>query len=88
MEREDLRKKLLDLIEEETWERPTAFEDGVQLREELELDSVDMLSVSLRAEEQLGISMGSGDFVGLETVGDLLNKIQAKLAAKGQSKAA
>lgn len=88
MDRESLRKTLLDLVEQETWERPENLADSVNLRDGLKLDSVDMLSISLRAEEQLGITIDSSDFATVQTVGDLLDTLQCKLAAKNQPKAA
>ena len=88
MDRQALRETLLDLLEQETWERPEQFDDTVKLREGLKLDSVDLLSVTLRAETQLGISLQSRDFDRITTVGDLLDAIAAKLAAKTNAKAA
>jgi acyl carrier protein len=88
MDREQLRHKLVDLIEQETWERPEDFSDGVKIREGLKLDSVDLLSVMLKAESQLGVSLDSRDFDKITTVDDLLATIERKMAARAQSKAA
>ncbi len=88
MDREQLRHALVDLIEQETWERPEDFSDGVKIREGLKLDSVDLLSVMLKAETQLGVSLDSRDFDKITTVGDLLNTIERKMAARSQNKAA
>jgi acyl carrier protein len=88
MDRQALRETLLDLLEHETWQRPEKFDDSVRLREGLNLDSVDLLSVTLRAETQLGINLNSRDFDKILTVGDLLDVIDAKLSAKSRSKAA
>ena len=88
MDREQLRETLLDVLEQETWERPKDFSDKVKVREGLKLDSVDLLSVMLRVETQLGISLESRDFEKVNTVGDLLDVIGAKLAARPQTKAA
>jgi acyl carrier protein len=88
MDREQLRTSLLDLLEQETWERPERFTDDVRIREGLKLDSVDLLGVMLRAEATLGVSLDSRDFDKIATVGDLLDTIVRKVAAKTQSKAA
>jgi acyl carrier protein len=88
MDRQTLRNVLLDILEQETWERPADFSDDVKIRDGLKLDSVDLLSVMLRAEAQLGISLSSRDFDKITTVGHLLDAIHAKIAAKPQSKAA
>ena len=58
------------------------------IREELKLDSVDLLSVMLRVETQLKISLNSKDFEKVVTVGDLLDVIQIKLHEAAAKKAA
>ena len=88
MDRQQLRETLLDVLEQETWERPANLADDVKIREGLKLDSVDLLSVMLRVETQLGISLNSRDFEKVVTVGDLLDVIQSKLAAGPVRKAA
>jgi acyl carrier protein len=88
MDRQQLRETLLNVLEQETWERPANLADHVKIREGLKLDSVDLLSVMLRVETLLGISMDSRDFEKVVTVGDLLDTIQGKLAAKNVRKAA
>jgi acyl carrier protein len=88
MDRQQLRETLLDVLEQETWERPANLADDVKIREGLKLDSVDLLSVMLRVETQLKISLNSSDFEKVVTVGNLLDVIQAKLAAGPASKAA
>ena len=88
MDRQQLRETLLDVLEQETWERPANLADDVKIREGLKLDSVDLLSVMLRVETQLSISLDSRDFEKVNTVGDLLDVIQAKLAAAPARKVA
>lgn len=88
MDRQTLRTKLLDIFEQETWERPENLTDEMTIREGLKLDSVDVLSVALRVESELGVTLGSDDFGRIHTVGDLLDTIQSKLASKSKAKAA
>ena len=88
MDRQQLRETLLDVLEQETWERPANLADHVKIRDGLKLDSVDLLGVTLRVENQLGISLEARDFEKIVTVGDLLNAIEGKLAAAGNRKAA
>jgi acyl carrier protein len=88
MDRQQLRETLLDVLEQETWERPTNLADEVKIRDGLKLDSVDLLGVTLRVENQLGISLDARDFEKIVTVGDLLSAIEAKLAAADKRKAA
>lgn len=88
MDRQTLRETLLDIVEQETWSRPEDLSDAMQLREGLNLDSVDMFSVMMRIESKLDIKLASTDYVGIESVGDLLDLLEAKLAASTKSKAA
>ncbi|HEY2413502.1 MAG TPA: acyl carrier protein [Pirellulaceae bacterium] len=88
MDRKQLRQTLLDVLEQETWERPENLADDVKIREGLKLDSVDLLSVMLRVETQLKISLNSRDFEKVVTVGDLLDVIQSKLPEAAAKKAA
>lgn len=88
MDRHQLRQTLLDVLEQETWERPENLADDVKIREGLKLDSVDLLSVMLRVETQLKISLNSKDFEKVVTVGDLLDVIQTKLHEAAAKKAA
>jgi acyl carrier protein len=88
MDRQAIRTKLLDIFEQETWERPEKMDDDVRIREGLKLDSVDVLSIALRLETELGVTLDSSDFGHILTVGDLLDTIQAKMAAKSKSQAA
>ena len=88
MDRQQLRETLLDVLEQETWERPANLADHVKIRDGLKLDSVDLLGVTLRVENQLGISLDARDFEKIVTVGDLLTAIEGKLAAAENRKAA
>lgn len=88
MDRQQLRETLLDVLEQETWERPANLADHVKIRDGLKLDSVDLLGVTLRVENQLGISLEARDFEKIVTVGDLLTAIEGKLAAAKNRKAA
>ncbi|HEX5105918.1 MAG TPA: acyl carrier protein [Pirellulaceae bacterium] len=88
MDRQTLRAKLIDIFEQETWQRPESLDDDVAIREGLNLDSVDVLSIALRVESEIGVSLDSGDFAKIQTVGGLLDTIQAKLAAKDRARAA
>ncbi len=85
MDRQTLRTRLLDIFEQETWERPENLTDDMTIREGLKRDSVDVLSVALRLESELGVTLGSDDFGRIQTVGDLLDTIQAKLSAKSKA---
>ncbi|WP_425618973.1 acyl carrier protein [Anatilimnocola sp. NA78] len=88
MDRATLRATLLDLMQQETWESFENVSDDVNLRTGLKLDSVDLLSMALHAERKLGIAIQSQDFANVNTLGDLLDMLTAKLATKQHSRAA
>ncbi|MCE9529288.1 MAG: acyl carrier protein [Planctomycetales bacterium] len=88
MERGELRQTLLDILTQESWVSSEGLTDDVNLRTDLKLDSVDLLSMALQAERTLGISIDSKDFESVTTLGDLLDLLQAKLSKKCSAKAA
>lgn len=88
MDRQELRATLLDIVEQETWERPADLSDEILLQEGLKLDSVDMLTIMMRIESKLGIKLINSDFEGVESVGNLLDVLQKKFPPTSQSKAA
>jgi len=92
MDRNALRDSLKELLEQETWEKYEHLDEATSLREGLNLDSIDMVSVVLQIQNQFQIDISSRELEGLQQVGQLLDLIEAKLAAKPaappQSKAA
>ena len=88
MERGALRQTLLDILTQDSWVSSEGLTDDVNLRTDLKLDSVDLLSMALQAERTLGISIDSKDFESVTTLGDLLDLMQAKLSKKSSAKAA
>lgn len=88
MDRNALRDTLRELLEQETWEKYDQLDESTSLREGLSLDSIDMVSVILQIQNQFQIDISSSELEHLQQVGQLLDLIEAKLAAKQQSKAA
>lgn len=88
MDRNQLRQTLLEILEEETWEKFDNLADDVQLREGLNLDSIDMASVVLEIQHRLDVEIVSDELEKVERVGDLLDLLQAKLGHPPQSRAA
>lgn len=88
MDRETLRRNLMDLIESETGERPPLLHDSTKLREELGLDSVDVVSLVMQVEAQYRIRLTQADLEQAPTVGGLLTLVQEKIAAGAAPQAA
>ena len=80
-DRETIRQTLIELLEADTGEKHPNLTDRVNLREELGLDSVDVVSIVSQVERRYRIRLTQQDLEKLVHVGELLDLIQAKLAA-------
>ena len=88
MDRKELSAVVLELLEKETGESYPALDDSTTLREGLNLDSLDMAGLVLHIESRLGIQIETELLEGINTVGDLLTMLQAKIATKASKQAA
>jgi len=79
-DRESIRRTLVELLEADTGEKYPHLEDGVQLREGLGLDSVDVVSIVSQIERHYRIRLTHQELEKLVTVNDVLNLLQSKLA--------
>lgn len=88
MQRTELAAMLLELLEQETGEEYPHLTDRTDFRDELKLDSVDMVSLLLHIETRLGICVQSQELASIAKVGDLLDLIERKLTTASQIKRA
>ncbi|MEI8369544.1 MAG: acyl carrier protein [Planctomycetia bacterium] len=88
MERTQLSTVVLELLEKETGETYPAVEESTTLREGLNLDSLDMAGLVLHIESHFGIQIESELLDGIHSVGDLLDVLETKIAAKSVRRAA
>lgn len=88
MERTKLSAVVLELLEQETGETYPAVEESTTLREGLNLDSLDMAGLILHIESHFGIQIESELLDGIQSVGDLLDVLETKIAAKSVRRAA
>ena len=88
MERTHLSAVVLELLEKETGETYPAVEESTTLREGLNLDSLDMAGLVLHIESHFGIQIESELLDGIHSVGDLLDVLETKIAAKSVRRAA
>jgi acyl carrier protein len=79
---------VLELLEKETGETYPAVEESTTLREGLNLDSLDMAGLVLHIESHFGIQIESELLDGIQSVGDLLDVLETKIAAKSVRRAA
>ncbi|MFM8379229.1 MAG: acyl carrier protein [Planctomycetia bacterium] len=84
MDRKELSAVVLELLEKETGESYPALDDSTNLREGLNLDSLDMAGLVLHIESRFGIQIETELLEGIATVGNLLDMLQAKIAAKAK----
>jgi acyl carrier protein len=80
-DRETIRKTLIELLEADTGEKYPDLTEDKKLREELGLDSVDVVSVVSQIERQYRIRLTHQELEGLVTVKDVLDLLQAKLTS-------
>ena len=87
-DRSFIRTTLIELLEADTGEKHDGLEESVNLREGLGLDSVDVVSIVSQIERRFHIRLTHQELEKLMTVGDVLDLLEAKLAAPSQTNAA
>jgi len=87
-DREMIRQTLVELMEADIGEKFTDLQDSKKLREELGLDSVDVVSVVSQIERHFRIRLSQQDLEKLVSVGDLLDLLVMKLSVPPTSAAA
>jgi len=87
-DREMIRQTLLELMEADIGEKFTDLSDSKRLREELGLDSVDVVSIVSQIERHFRVRLSQQELEKLVSIGDLLNLLVAKLATPSSTSAA
>jgi acyl carrier protein len=82
MDRESIRRTLTHLVEETTGEPCPELAEESDLREGLGLDSVDLFSLIVDIQGHFQIKLGSDEVEPVQTVGQLVDLLQAKLGGK------
>jgi acyl carrier protein len=88
MNRQELSAIVLELLEKETGETYPVLVDSTSLRDGLNLDSLDMAGLVLHIESRFGIQVETELLEKVATVGNLLDVLEQKIAAKAAKKAA
>ena len=78
-DRNAIRSTLIELMEADTGGNYANLEDSNQLRTDLGLDSVDVVSIVSQVERRFRIRLSPQELEKLVTVGDLLDLLQLKL---------
>jgi acyl carrier protein len=87
-DRNEIRQILIELLEADTGEKFSDLADSKNLRDELGLDSVDVVSVVSQIERRFRIRLTHQELEKLVTVGDVLNLLETKLANPPEAVAA
>ena len=87
-DRKEIRQILIELLEADTGERHDNLEDAANLRDQLGLDSVDVVSIVSQIERRFRIRLTHQELEKLVTVGDVLNLLETKLATPPSAAAA
>jgi acyl carrier protein len=88
MNRQELSAIVLELLEKETGETYEGLTDSTTLRKGLNLDSLDMAGLVLHVESRFGIQIETELLEQIVTVGDMLDVLERKIAAKSGKQAA
>ena len=88
MNRQELSEIVHELLEKETGESYPVLIDTISLREGLNLDSLDMAGLVLHIESRFGIQIEKELLEKVTTIGNLLDVLQQKIAAKSAKQAA
>lgn len=88
MNRSELSAIVLELLEKETGESYPGLEENTSLRQGLNLDSLDMAGLVLHIESRFDIQIETELLEHIKTVGNLLDMLEKKIAAKGGKQAA
>ncbi|MGP0063603.1 MAG: acyl carrier protein [Isosphaeraceae bacterium] len=85
--RETLRTTLSNLLEEEMGQSYPELADDQDLRESLNLDSVDVVGLVMRIEREFRVRLATEELAAVRRVGDLLSLMEAKLAEQPDGQA-
>jgi acyl carrier protein len=78
-DRNAIRQTVLGIMEADTGETYAGLEDGKNLRTELGLDSVDVVSIVSNVERHYRIRLSQQDLEKLVTFGNVLDLLESKL---------
>lgn len=80
MDKSEIAKNVDKFLVEEFEVDPGQLKPDADLRETLELDSLDLVDLVVAVEDSFGVKLVGEDFVGVKTLQDLYSLIERKLA--------
>jgi acyl carrier protein len=85
MDRTSLRQIMREMVENNTGEPLQHFDDDTDIRSGLGLDSVDVITLAIEIQERLKVVTVAADFEQLQTVGDLIGLILARIPSESKA---
>jgi len=85
MDRTELLQTLRDIVARSVGNEVSEIDETKNLREDLGLDSIDLVSIVIEIQSTFDIEMKNEELMTLVTVKDLLDLISAKVTAKGNA---
>jgi acyl carrier protein len=80
---EEILAGLAEIVNEETGLAPEAVELDKSFTEDLDIDSISMMTIVVNAEEKFGVRIPDEEVKNLKTVGDAVDFISSALAYAG-----
>lgn len=80
MDKSEIAKNVDKFLVEEFEVDPDRLKPGADLKETLELDSLDLVDLVVAVEDSFGVKLVGEDFVGVKTLQDLYGLIERKSA--------
>jgi acyl carrier protein len=87
-DREMIRRTLIELLEADKGEKYPELADSMNLRDDLALDSLDVVSIVSQVERRFRIRLTHEELQALVTVGDVLNLLETKVVGSASKSAA
>jgi acyl carrier protein len=88
MDRADLKKQLVAMLEDNVGKTFDEVGDDQDLRGGLGLDSIDLVTLVIELQSKFNIVIPSEELTKIQKVGDLLDVMQARLAGPSHQSAA
>ncbi|PJR04854.1 acyl carrier protein [Avrilella dinanensis] len=79
MNRDEIVKIVNNFLVEEFEADGSMIQENANLKETLDLDSLDYVDLVVVIEANFGVKLGEADFAGVSTFGDFYNLIEAKI---------
>ncbi len=79
MDRAVVKQKLVEILERSVGEPVAGVEEQMALKEDLGLDSIDLVTMAIEAQGEFNIELSTSELTAVVKIKDLLDLIQAKL---------